>query len=76
MLRDTFALRYLQARGDPRVLQCLLGLNDLVSVKRYQNVCGQSSETPSGKGHQEGQEAQQLPKRRKQEKRQRHSVFP
>jgi site-specific recombinase XerD len=36
MLRDTFAVRFLQAGVDPGVLQKLLGLEDPVSVKRYQ----------------------------------------
>lgn len=36
MLRDTFAVRYLQAGGNLRALQEHLGLEDAVSVKRYQ----------------------------------------
>ena len=40
LLRDTFAVRYLQAGGDPCTLQELLGLQDPVSVKRYQHSDG------------------------------------
>ena len=36
MLRDTFAVRYLQNGGHLETLQEMLGLNELASVKRYQ----------------------------------------
>lgn len=38
MLRDTFAVRYLQNGGHLEALQQRLGLNDLTSVKRYQQA--------------------------------------
>jgi len=44
MLRDTFAVRHLQAGGDRGVLQELLGLEDPVSVKRYQRLYEQLRE--------------------------------
>jgi site-specific recombinase XerD len=37
MLRETFAVRFLQAGGNLRTLQEQLGLEDAVSVKRYQD---------------------------------------
>lgn len=39
MLRDTFAVRYVQAGGNLRALQEQLGLEDAVSVKRYEQFC-------------------------------------
>jgi site-specific recombinase XerD len=39
MLRDTSAIRFLQAGGNLRALQERLGLADPVSVKRYQRFC-------------------------------------
>ncbi len=44
MLRDTYAIRFLQAGGELTALQEQLGLADLVSVKRYQRFCEQRSE--------------------------------
>ena len=38
MLRETFAVRYLQAGGNPLTLQTLLGRVDLATIKRYQQV--------------------------------------
>jgi len=39
MLRDTYAIRFLQAGGELTALQEQLGVADLVSVKRYQHFC-------------------------------------
>jgi site-specific recombinase XerD len=44
MLRDTYAIRFLQAGEKLAVLQKQLGVADLVSVKRYQRFCEQRSE--------------------------------
>ncbi len=44
MLRDTFAVCYLQAGGDLGTLQEWLGLEDPVSVNRYQHLNEQLSE--------------------------------
>jgi hypothetical protein len=38
MLRDTFAIRFLQADGPPKALQRLLGLAESTSIKRYQDA--------------------------------------
>jgi site-specific recombinase XerD len=38
MLRETFAVHYLQAGGNPLTLQTLLGRVDLATIKRYQQV--------------------------------------
>jgi site-specific recombinase XerD len=48
MLRDTYAVRYLQAGGDSRALQDLLGLEDVASVKRYQHLSDQLREGQKG----------------------------
>ena len=39
MLRDTYAIRFLQAGGEQPVLQEQLGLADPASVRRYQRFC-------------------------------------
>jgi site-specific recombinase XerD len=39
MLRDTYAIRFLQAGGELQVLQSRLGVAGLASVKRYQQFC-------------------------------------
>jgi site-specific recombinase XerD len=44
MLRDTYAIRFLQAGGELAVLQKQLGVADIVSVKRYQHFCQQRKE--------------------------------
>jgi site-specific recombinase XerD len=44
LLRDTYAIRFLQAGGERRALQEQLGLADLASVKRYQHFCEQRKE--------------------------------
>ena len=44
MLRDTYAIRFLQAGGGPAALQEQLGVADLVSVKRYQHFYKQQSQ--------------------------------
>ena len=41
MLRDTYAIRFLQAGGTLAALQEQLGIVDLVSVKRYEHFCEQ-----------------------------------
>src|SRR5215472_6288993 len=43
MLRDTYAMRFVQAGGGPAALQEQLGVAALASVKRYQE-CGQERE--------------------------------
>ncbi len=44
MLRDTYAIRFLQAGGELAALQEQLGVADLVSVKRYQHFCEQQNQ--------------------------------
>jgi site-specific recombinase XerD len=46
MLRDTYAIRFLQAGGKLAALQEQLGVTSLVSVKRYQHFCEQQSQKP------------------------------
>ena len=41
MLRDTYAIRFLQAGGELAALQEQLGVASLASVKRYQHFCEQ-----------------------------------
>jgi site-specific recombinase XerD len=38
MLRDTFAIRFLQAEGQPKALQRLLGLVESTPIKHYQDA--------------------------------------
>jgi site-specific recombinase XerD len=38
LLRDTFAVRYLQAGGEPEALRAILGLTGMESVKRYERL--------------------------------------
>ena len=47
MLRETFAVRYLQTGGDPFSLQKLLGRADLAMIKRYQQRSEQMREKPT-----------------------------
>jgi site-specific recombinase XerD len=49
MLRETFAVRYLQAGSNPLVLQELLGRADLATVKRYQHLSKQVREKQTRK---------------------------
>jgi len=44
MLRDTYAIRFLQAGGELAALQQQLGVAGLASVKRYQHFCEQQKE--------------------------------
>jgi site-specific recombinase XerD len=50
ILRHSFALRYLQAGGDPRGLQELLGYKSMAQVRQYLRWHEQllSSQTPKG----------------------------
>jgi site-specific recombinase XerD len=38
LFRDTFAVRYLQEGGDPKILQKLLGFTNKAALKRYQEA--------------------------------------
>jgi site-specific recombinase XerD len=49
LLRDTYAVRYLQAGGDRKELGDRLGLRDLAALKRYEGLSARSSETKSPK---------------------------
>jgi site-specific recombinase XerD len=44
LLRDTFAVRYLQAGGEPEALRAILGLTGMESVKRYEQLSIQKIE--------------------------------
>ena len=55
VLRDTFAVRFLQEGGDLDGLQERLGLDDLASVKRYQRLHTQLVEQKTGQGSPEEQ---------------------
>ncbi len=44
LLRDTFAVRYLQAGGEPEALCTILGLTGMASLKRYEQLCTQKIE--------------------------------
>jgi site-specific recombinase XerD len=42
MLRDMFAIRFLQTGGPPKALQRLLGLAESTPIKRYLDAAGSS----------------------------------
>jgi site-specific recombinase XerD len=44
LLRETFAVRYLQASGEPEALRVILGLTGMESVKRYEQISTQKIE--------------------------------
>jgi site-specific recombinase XerD len=44
MLRDTYAIRFVQAGGGLAALREQLGVAELASVKRYQHFCEQLKE--------------------------------
>lgn len=48
MLRDTYAVRFLQAGGELSALQEQLGVADLTSVKRYQRFCDEQRREEQG----------------------------
>jgi site-specific recombinase XerD len=48
MLRDTYAIRFLQAGGELHVLQEQLGLADPASVRRYQRFCEEQKRAEAG----------------------------
>ena len=49
MLRDTYAIRFVQAGGGPAALREQLGVAALASVKRYQHSCQQCGQEREGK---------------------------
>ena len=53
MLRDTYAIRFLQAGGELAALQKQLGVADLVSMKRYQHFCEQQGQERKAQGYSE-----------------------
>jgi site-specific recombinase XerD len=56
MLRDTYAIRFLQAGGDLSILQEQLGLADPGSVRRYQRFCDERQRAEAGEqAHFDGQ---------------------
>jgi len=47
LLRETFAVRYLQVGGEPEALRAMLGLTGMESVKRYEQISTQKIEDES-----------------------------
>lgn len=71
MLRETYAIRFLQAGGELSVLQEQLGLADPASVKRYQHFCDEQQKTEVGvQVVPEGQARSPQPARRSKSQRQ------
>ena len=60
VLRDTFAVRFLQAGGEPEVLRAILGLRGRVALTRYEHFIAQKSKNKpqkkSGEVHPPGQQ--------------------
>jgi site-specific recombinase XerD len=71
-LRDTFAVHYLQAGGEPEVLRVLLGLTGMESVKRYEQISTQKIEDEPQKepAEQHRPKALAVPQKRKRRRRQ------
>jgi site-specific recombinase XerD len=74
MLRDMYAIRFLQAGGDISLLQEQLGLADRASVRRYQRFCDeQRREEPRAQAS-SGQAKPPRPARRSKSKRRKARV--
>ncbi len=69
MLRDTYAICFLQAGGELAALQEQLGVAGLVSVKRYQCFCEQRSEERQIQGCSEASMSTRLSRRGKSKRR-------
>ena len=73
MLRDTYAIRYLQAGGELTALREQLGVACLSSVKRYQHFCEQQKEERQAEAYPEEsmstRQSQRGKRRRRQERR-------
>jgi site-specific recombinase XerD len=76
LLRDTFAVRYLQAGGEPEALRAILGLTGMESVKRYEQISTQKIEDEPQKepAEQHRSEAMVVPPKSKQRRRKPSSV--
>lgn len=74
VLRDTFAVRFLQAGGNRDSLRERLGLDDLASVKRYQRFHEQLIEHKTGQGSPEEQISLCKPQRDKRRRWERGSA--
>jgi len=73
VLRDTFAVRFLQAGGELDALGSVLGLRDKAALKRYALVSDQRSKNESQKEPAEKHLSGQLPAPYKRRRRQRKS---
>jgi site-specific recombinase XerD len=71
LLRDTFAMRYLQAGGEPEALRAILGLTGMESVKRYEQISTQKIEDKPQKelAEQHRSKAMAVPSKSKQHRR-------
>ncbi len=69
MLRDTYAVRFLQAGGELSVLQEQLGLADPASVRRYRRFCEEQQREEPGTQASSGQAKLPRPARRSKSKR-------
>jgi len=76
MLRDTFALHYLQEGGDLGALQDLLGLDDPLSVKRYQRFHEQRVEEQNRQAGSREQVTKGSSRSRRRRRRKRESSAP
>jgi site-specific recombinase XerD len=72
-LRDTFAVRYLQAGGNLEALRDLLGHKDLATLKRYTRLSAEKSEHESQKAPEEVQPSRSLPARQTKRRRRRRA---
>jgi site-specific recombinase XerD len=68
MLRDTYAIRFLQAGGELAALQEQLGVADITSVRRYQRFCDEQRKRE--RSAQEGSEKPRFTQRSRRGKKQ------
>jgi site-specific recombinase XerD len=78
LLRDTFAIHYLQAGGEPATLRDLLGLKDRAALNRYERFLTQSMETQRQKEPTEEYVSRSItaPHQRKRRRRRASSTVP
>ena len=76
LLRDSFAIQYLQAGGEPATLRALLGLKDRGALNRYERFLVQSMEPQEQKEPTEGDVSRSSAVPHKRKRRRRRASAP
>jgi len=76
LLRDSFAIQYLQAGGEPATLRALLGLKDRGALHRYERFLVQSMEPQEQKEPTEGDVSRSSAVPHKRKRRRRRASAP